>query len=77
MSAPRRDADGRDSNRRPLVSSRRVQKPGLALALLADLATLARNTLRIGTADHTFTRLTTPTALQARALELIDVKLHA
>ena len=44
--------------------------------LLADLATICRNTVRVGTAEHTFTRLTTPTALQAHALELLDVKLH-
>jgi hypothetical protein len=44
--------------------------------LLADLGTLCRNTIRIGTAEHTFTRLTTPTQLQAHALELLDVKLH-
>ena len=44
--------------------------------LLADLGTLCRNTVRIGTAEHTFTRLTTPTPLQARALQLLDVKLH-
>jgi hypothetical protein len=44
--------------------------------LLADLGTLARNTVRIGHATHTFTRLTTPTPLQADALELLDVKLH-
>jgi Transposase DDE domain len=44
--------------------------------LLAELGTICRNTLRIGHADHTFTRLTTPTELQARALELLDVKLH-
>jgi DDE family transposase len=44
--------------------------------LLADLGTLCRNTLRIGHAEHTFTRLTTPTQLQARALELLDIKLH-
>ena len=44
--------------------------------LLADLATICRNTVRIGTAEHTFTRLTTPTPLQAHALELLDVKLH-
>jgi transposase len=44
--------------------------------LLANLGTLCRNTIRIGTAQHTFTRLTTPTQLQARALELLDVKLH-
>jgi len=44
--------------------------------LLADLGTLCRNTVRIGTAEHTFTRLTTPTPLQAHALQLLDVKLH-
>jgi hypothetical protein len=44
--------------------------------LLADLATLCRNTVRIGRAEHTFTRLTTPTPLQAHALQLLDVKLH-
>jgi hypothetical protein len=44
--------------------------------LLADLGTLCRNTVRIAHAEHTFTRLTTPTPLQARALELLDVKLH-
>jgi hypothetical protein len=44
--------------------------------LLADLGTLCRNTVRIGHAAHTFTRLTTPTQLQAHALELLDVKLH-
>jgi hypothetical protein len=44
--------------------------------LLADLGTLCRNTIRIGTAEHTFTRLTTPTPLQAHTLELLDVKLH-
>jgi len=44
--------------------------------LLADLGTLCRNTIHIGHAEHTFTRLTTPTALQAHALALLDVKLH-
>jgi hypothetical protein len=44
--------------------------------LLADLGTLCRNTVRIGHAEHTFTRLTTPTPLQAHALQLLDVKLH-
>ena len=44
--------------------------------LLADLGTLCRNTVRIGTAEHTFTRLTTPTPLQADALQLLDIKLH-
>jgi hypothetical protein len=45
--------------------------------LLAELATIARNTIRIGDAEHTFTRLTKPTPLQARALELLDIKLTA
>ena len=44
--------------------------------LLSDLGTLCRNTVRIGTAEHTFTRLTTPTPLQTHALQLLDVKLH-
>ena len=44
--------------------------------LLADLGTLCRNTIRIGTAEHTFTRLTTPTPLQAHTLQLLDVTLH-
>jgi hypothetical protein len=44
--------------------------------LLADLGTVCRNTIRIGHAEHTYTRLTTPTPLQAHALELLDVKLH-
>jgi len=43
--------------------------------LLADLATICRNTLRIGESEHTFTRLTTPTPLQATALQLLDIKL--
>jgi len=45
--------------------------------LLAELATIARNEIRIGEAENTFTRLTKPTPLQARALELLDVKLAA
>jgi len=44
--------------------------------LLADLGTLCRNTVRIGHAEHTFTRLTTPTPLQAHALKLLAIKLH-
>jgi hypothetical protein len=44
--------------------------------LLADLGTLCRNQLRIGAAQDTFPRLTTPTPLQAQALELLDIKLH-
>jgi hypothetical protein len=42
--------------------------------LLSELGTLCRNELRIGASRHTFTRLTTPTELQAKALELLAVK---
>jgi len=45
--------------------------------LLAELGTLCRNELRIGEAEHTFSRLTEPTELQARAFELLDTKLAA
>jgi Transposase DDE domain len=38
--------------------------------LLKDLGTLCRNTIRIGKSPYTFTRLTTPTELQANALGL-------
>ncbi len=41
--------------------------------LLAELGTLTRNTLRIGDSQHTFTRLSTPTQLQAKALELTGI----
>jgi hypothetical protein len=37
--------------------------------LLADLGTLCRNTIRIANSRYTFTRLTTPTELQASAFE--------
>ena len=42
--------------------------------LIADLATLCRNELRIGGADHTLTRLTKPTQLQTRAFDLLAIK---
>ena len=42
--------------------------------LLADLATLTRNTLSIHN-GATFTRLSEPTALQATTLQLLGVKL--
>jgi hypothetical protein len=42
--------------------------------LITDLGTLCRNTIRIGHSDHTFTRLTTPTELQAHALQLLGVQ---
>jgi transposase len=38
--------------------------------LLADLATQTRNTIRVADSAATFTKLTQPTPLQARALEL-------
>jgi hypothetical protein len=44
--------------------------------LLADLATISQNQIRTSANEHTFPRLTTPTPLQARALELLDIKLH-
>ena len=44
--------------------------------LLADLATTCRNQIRTSASQHTFTRLTTPTPLQDRALGLLDIKLH-
>jgi len=43
--------------------------------LVAELGTICRNTIRIGKSQHTFTRLTTPTKLQAHALELAQIKL--
>jgi hypothetical protein len=39
-------------------------------SLIAELATLTRNTIRLPAADATFDKLTEPTPLQARALEL-------
>ena len=44
--------------------------------LLADLATICKNQIRTSASDHTFPRVTTPTPLQARALDLLDIKLH-
>jgi IS5 family transposase len=43
--------------------------------LLADLGTLCRNTIRVATSQTTFKQLTTPTPLQTRAFELLDLKL--
>jgi len=45
--------------------------------LIAELGTICRNQLRIGTGPHTFPRLTTPNPVQTKALELIDIKLAA
>jgi hypothetical protein len=41
--------------------------------LIAELGTLCRNELRLGQAEHTYTRLTKPTDLQARAFELLEL----
>lgn len=43
--------------------------------LIAELGTLCRNEVRFGAAQHTFSRPTKATELQARALELVAVKL--
>ncbi len=43
--------------------------------LIAELATICRNELRIGTGAHTFPRLTNRNRVQAKALELLDIKL--
>ena len=44
--------------------------------LIAELGTLSRNQVRIGAAEHTFSRLTKPSDIQARAFELLEIKLH-
>ncbi len=43
--------------------------------LLADLATIAKNRVASKTNDLEFDRITRPTPLQARALELLEVSL--
>jgi hypothetical protein len=42
--------------------------------LLAELGTLCRNQVRIMPSDQAFTQLTTPTALQTRAFELLKIR---
>jgi hypothetical protein len=42
--------------------------------LIAELATVCRNQLRIGEAPHTFPRLTTTNDIQAKTLALLDIK---
>jgi Transposase DDE domain len=42
--------------------------------LIAELGTICRNQLRIGDSQHTFPRLTNANTVQAKALELLDVK---
>ena len=43
--------------------------------LIAELATLTRNQLRIGQSERTFPRLSKPNPIQAKALQLVDIKL--
>jgi hypothetical protein len=45
--------------------------------LIAELGTISRNQLRIGDSQHTIPRLTNANTIQAKALELLDVKLAA
>ena len=45
--------------------------------LINELGTICRNQLRIGTSQHTFPRVTNRNTVQAKALELLDVKLAA
>jgi len=52
--------------------------PAMSLPdLMAELGTLCRTELRIGQGDHTFCRVTTPNPLQAKAFELLAIKLTA
>ena len=43
--------------------------------LIAELGTVCRNQLRVGDSKHTFPRLTNTNRVQAKALELLDVKI--
>ena len=45
--------------------------------LIAELATICRNQLRVGKSEHTFPRLTNANPIQAKALTLLDIKLTA
>jgi hypothetical protein len=45
--------------------------------LINELGTICRNQLRVGDTAHTFPRLTNPNPIQAKALELLDIKLTA
>jgi len=52
--------------------------PAMSLPdLLAELGTLCRSKLRIGKGENTFSRLTTPNPIQARAFELLGIKLSS
>ena len=43
--------------------------------LIAELGTICRNHLHIGTSQHSFPRLTNPNPVQAKALALLDINL--
>jgi hypothetical protein len=45
--------------------------------LIAELGTICRSQLRIGNSKHTFPRVTNTNQIQAKALELLDVKIAA
>jgi hypothetical protein len=45
--------------------------------LIAELSTITRNQLRIGQTEHTIPRLSKPNPVQAKALQLLDIKLAA
>jgi hypothetical protein len=50
--------------------------PSMSLPdLLAELGTLCRSELRVAQVEHTFSCLTKPNPLQAKALELLGVRL--
>jgi hypothetical protein len=67
----------RSSAARAKAGSRRTSE-GLVVHsladLLAELGTLCRNQVRIEPSEHTFSQLTKPTPLQARAFELLNVR---
>lgn len=44
--------------------------------LIADLGTLCRNEIRIGESEHTYSRLTKQSDLQARTFDLLGIKLQ-
>jgi len=43
-------------------------------SLLADLSTLTKNTVRVPNSSATFDKLTNPTPLQERALQLLSLR---
>ena len=45
--------------------------------LIAELGTICRNDLRVGDSQHTFPRLTNTNPIQAKTLDLLNIKLAA